>query len=70
MKTAFVYHRCACVEQNNEDPLKNQREATKELAKKYEAEIIASYEDAGVSGLMMERSWTYKNVVRFKEFKA
>jgi hypothetical protein len=47
-ENSITYRRCAYVEQIDKDPLKNQREITKELAKKYEVEIIASYEDAGV----------------------
>ncbi len=50
MKTAFTYHRYSDDKQAQGYTLESQRNITKSIAEKHDAQIIGIYEDEGISG--------------------
>lgn len=55
MKTAFTYHRYSHDDQRTGHTLETQRVVTKKLAAKYEAQIIAVFEDEAISGATIDK---------------
>jgi site-specific DNA recombinase len=55
MKTAFTYHRYSRESQRDGYTLEAQRRITKEIADKYQAKIIGSYEDEAISAATIEK---------------
>lgn len=55
MKTTFIYHRYSLEDQRDGYTLEAQRRITKEIAAKYNASVICSYEDEAISTATIEK---------------